>query len=53
MIDEAIRAMVGPPDNVTLTEMDRLSRAIQLESANQLLQPAFLSAFEQELANGA
>ena len=51
-IDGAIRSLVGPSDNVTLTELARLKQSAQIPSAAELLDPAIMQRFETELATG-
>lgn len=51
-IDAFLRQLVGQPDNVTLPELDRLAAAVELDTVAQLLDPAMMTAVEDELATG-
>lgn len=52
-VDQIIRGLVGPPDNVTPAEMDSVCSRIGVDSADDLLDPVTREAFDAELRTGA
>lgn len=52
-IDRVIATLVGPSDNVTLSETDRLWPALGVDSADDLLAPGMRETFDAELHTGA
>jgi len=50
-IENIIKIFVGESDNVTLPDIDYLKNAVQVDSANQLLDSLFLVEFQDTLKN--